>query len=161
MNLRHFSIVFVSALASFSALAAPKVGDTATMTGTFVGSGLNAPASSTQKILSHNPNSGIFGVEQTTALADRSQTQQKNVAEDDLMSEEMAAQIVEMCEAASIGRRERVTTRAGSFETCRATAQDGATTIWIGSVPFGMVKLKIVDQNGEWNLSLDSFVRGN
>ena len=160
MNLRNFSIVSFFAVASVSALAAPKVGDTAVMAGNFASGSTTARVSTSQKILSYQPNSGIYGVEQSTTMGSESQTQQKNVSADDLMSEEMAAQVVEMCESAGIGRRERVTSPAGTFETCRASAQDGQSMIWIGAVPFGMVKMKIVDPNGEWNLALSSFARG-
>lgn len=160
MNFHTISIVSLVSLVSASAMAGPKVGDTVLMEGTFVSGGVSSPASSIQRVLSHNPNSGIYGIEQTMTFGSETKTEQKNVTAEDIMAEEKAARLVDLCEVLEIGKNEVVVARAGTFVTCRATSRDGTATIWLGAVPFGTVKIQNKDANGEWNLSLGSVIRG-
>ncbi len=142
-----------------TALAAPKVGDSATMDGTLIGDGINAKVSTTQKITALNANTGVYTVLQSQTVAGQVQSKEVQVAASDLMSEENAALIVSACESQGIGKSEHVAVGAGAFDTCRVTSQNGSL-LWIATVPFGVVKIVTKVSAGTVELGASAFTRG-
>lgn len=159
MKSSRIVLVSLFALASASAFAAPKVGDSATLDGTLVGQGINAKVTTSQTVTAFNANSGVYTVHQVQTIAGQSQAKDVNVASDDMMSEETAALIVQFCESQSLGKKERITVAAGTFDTCRVPGNAGST-IWVAPVPFGMVKLSSPLSIGTVDLGMTSFTRG-
>ena len=150
--------IFLIAFAATAAYAAPKVGDSATLEGKFSGSGTKADVTTLQKITGYNANTGVYTIEQTQTVGADSQTKEIQVKAEDLMSEETATMIVQVCESQGIGKNEKVEVAAGSFTTCRVS-NDGAT-LWVAPVPFGVVKLSTKITAGSVNLGLTKFTRG-
>lgn len=162
MSLSSRFTLCLSAFALFAiptAFAAPKVGDTATLEGTLVGDGMNARVSTVQKVIASDVNTGVYTVQQVQTIGSQSTTKEIQVSAGDMITEEIAAKVVELCESQGIGQKERVTVGAGTFNTCRAVG-NGGDTIWAAAVPFGYVKLQTKTPAGTVNISLTSFSRG-
>lgn len=153
-------LVSVLALVSAaSAIAGPKVGDYATMSGALVSDDLNAKVSTTQEITAYNSNTGVYTVRQTQTIGPDSQSKEVQVVADDLMTEENGAAIATYCESQAIGKKDRITVTAGTYDTCRVTNSNGSI-LWIAGVPFGVVKLQTKISGGTITLGAAAFSRG-
>lgn len=155
-NFTLASALFFSIL-SVSAFAAPKVGDQAIMEGTLVEEAATQKVITKQTITAFSGSTGVYTVRQMQSLGGAAETNDVTVSEDDLMSEETAAQIVESCESAGIGAQEEIRVKAGKFKTCKLTGDTGSV-LWIGVVPFGVVRLQTPVPTGLIDISLHSFV---
>jgi hypothetical protein len=151
--------IFVLFSAS-TAFAAPKVGDSATLTGTLTGTGINMKVTTFQKITAYDANKNVYTIEQTQTVGPQpGQTTTAQVNGGDMLTEETAAQIVAGCESQKIGTKENVSVGAGNFSTCKVAGENGST-IWITPVPFGVVKLSTKIPVGTIDLGMASFTRG-
>jgi hypothetical protein len=156
----NFVGLLASVLLATSAFAAPKVGDQILLEGTYSATGVEMQVSLEKKVSAYNANTDVFAVDTTQKAGPDVQTTSENVASGDMLSEEVAAQIVEAC-AGGIGSVEEIQVKAGSFRTCHTT-MEGQVEIWIAPVPFGVVKLRQKAEDGATtNLELSSFTRGN
>jgi hypothetical protein len=153
------SLVLASSLFVTTAMAAPKVGDQAVFDGTYVAEGMNLKLNLVQKISAYDVNTNVYTVDMATTAGTEVQNTTNNVAGDEILSEEVAAQIVEACPV-EIGKVETITVPAGTFKTCHV--KEGANEMWIAPVPFGMVKVALPNERGGIStLELSSFTRGN
>lgn len=143
-----------------SAFAGPKVGDSAAMDGFLVGDGMNAKVSTVQKITAYNVNTGVYTILQTQTVGANSQSKEVQVVIDDMITDENGAMIVSFCESQAIGKKERITVAAGTYDTCRVTNSTGSV-IWVAGVPFGIVKLQTSISAGTITLGAAGFSRGN
>jgi hypothetical protein len=151
-------LVLASAILATSAFALPKVGDQVVMDGAYVAEGVSVKLNQVQKLSAYNVNTNVFTLDVVTTAGSEVQNQSHNVAADEIISEEMAAQFVELCPV-EIGKVETITVPAGTFKTCHI--QQEKTEIWIAPVPFGMVKVVVPhEEGGASTLELSSFVRG-
>jgi hypothetical protein len=161
-NISSLSLVLLTLLVSFSAFAAPKVGDQAYMEGSFVGTGGNATLklTTTQTVLAYAMNTDVFTVRQEqTVGGDTATPRDVSVKGEDMLTEEVSAMIVAQCESAKIGTIDKIEVKAGKFTTCKVKQGD-KDTLWIGAIPFGVVKLQNVSGTGVVDLELYSYVRG-
>lgn len=84
---------------------------------------------------------------------------EESVTADRLASDADIAAILSGCRQFG-GKLEKVTVPAGTFNTCALPTEDGGT-IWIGQVPFGVVKQHQFSPEGdEAVLELEMFVVG-
>lgn len=157
---RIFSFFSVLALTLVSsAFAAPKVGDSATLSGTVVGNGVNAPVITNQKITGYNVNTDVYTIVRSQTVAGQSQSTEIQVAAGDLLSEETAVMIVMACESQGIGTKEYIKVASGEFDSCRVVGDNGSM-IWVASVPFGIVKIETQISIGKVSVGMSSFSRG-
>ena len=162
MSLSPSRVLTLSALAlafSTAALAAPKVGDSATLAGNLVGNGINLKVTTFQKITAYDQNTDVFTVEQTQTIGAQAQTKDVQVKGSDMLTEETAALIVQGCASQKIGTKEHITVAAGAFDTCRVAGQNGST-LWIAPIPFGVVKLQTAISVGTISLGMSQFTHG-
>ncbi len=160
-NLSYVSILSFTLLTSISAFAAPKVGDQSYMEGKFVSTGGDATlkVTTTQTILTYSMNTDVYAVRQSQTIGGDASSRDVNVAGGDILTEEVTAMIVEQCESAKIGTIDKIEVKAGKFTTCKIQQGD-KDTLWIASIPFGIVKLRNVGGSGVVDLELYSYVRG-
>jgi hypothetical protein len=152
--------LLASALLATTAFAGPKVGDQALLEGVYTAPGISTEVSIEKKISAYDANTDVFTVDATQRVASDVQTASENVASADMMSDELATQILEAC-SAGIGDIQEIKVKAGSFRTCHVVTEE-TTEIWIAPVPFGLVKVVSKTDAGETtNLELSSFTRGN
>lgn len=155
------SIVFIAlALAGQMVLAFPKIGDSATFKGLYTGGG-GGEMAFTQKLTLVGQNSGGWTLRsELTADNGRQQSDENTVPASDLLSSEQVAEILSICPQAG-GALENVTVPAGTFQAC-AIPQARNSKIWIGNVPFGIVKqIQIDEEENNVTVELESFVFGN
>lgn len=132
--------LIISSIALFSSavMAMPAVGDSASYTITADGQTL------TQKIqlTAFNPSTNTFTQLETTTFQGQTQQETSSVAASDLMSDAQADYILSKCTSAEIGGTlERITTPAGTFNTCAVTDETGSAKLNVGKVPFGLVAI--------------------
>lgn len=135
-------------LATSIAFASPKVGDTAKYKGITQGVNFEMEV----KLTAYDAASDTFTKTTTTSVMGQTQSEAETIASDDLATDEQLQAIVTYCEVPEIGgKKEKVTTAAGTFDTCKVNS-DGAV-VNMAIVPFGFVKLT----NEEIALELISF----
>ncbi len=145
------TILFLSALVSFSVLAGPKVGDSASYVGTLNG----APAAMTTTITSFNPATSKFVVTSRAVVAGQAQTEVEEQDPTEIMSDEETGQILENCSSFG-GVLETITVVAGTFNTCKMQGN-----LNFGMVPFGLVRgTDLATDQGMLTLELSAFTRG-
>ncbi len=147
-------VTIASALLSISAFAAPKVGDTVTMEGSMAG----IPVTIVESIISYNANTDVFVVRQSQTMGTQTQTVEQNAPSQNIMSEETGAMVVANC-AAMGGSLETINVKAGAFNACKLPI-DATSTVWVASVPFGMVRMDATSPDGNLSVGLSSFSRG-
>jgi translation initiation factor RLI1 len=142
-----------------TAQAAPKVGDSATLDGFLNTGNGKVKVTTAQSITEYNVNTDVYTVKQFQAIGNDTETTEVQAGPDEIMSEELAANIVEICESNGLGKKEKVKVAAGTFNTCRVSTDDGSV-LWIAAVPFGIVKLTTAIPTGSISLGATSFSRG-
>lgn len=135
------SLLIVSA----SALAMPKVGDSAlyriqTQGMTF-----------TQKIelVSYDASDDTFVQKETTTHQGQSQVEVNNVAASDLINDQTADLMLQYCQSQMGGTLQNISVTAGTFATCSVYDPASQSQVWMGKVPFGMVKIQGSQVAGE------------
>lgn len=152
--------LFVSAIAAFAfsavAHASPAVGDAANFAGTW------GDATVTQNVTftAFDQASNSFKQSTTTAISGQpTATQEDMVKMEDTASDAALQDIVTNC--VSYGYvAETITVPAGSFPTCKLPMEAGGF-VWIGVVPFAVIKFDTVSDGKPLLLELTSFTRGS
>lgn len=151
-------LVILSALITFSAYSAPRVGDMISMTGTFTPvSGPQQSLESQQIILAYDSGSDRFTIQQTVTVNGVPTVTSDSIPSANIFAEERGAQVVAQCLQLG-GLLETLSLPAGIFPTCRM--QNGSAALWIAQVPFGAVKIHSEDATGVTEMTLNSFGRG-
>lgn len=135
--------ILISSIVSLAAVAMPKVGDLAVYDGLYEGSGGGSMPFEQTLLLTEL--SGPSAVVESTLIFDEQSRQQKiNLKTEQLLSSDVVEYVLSEC-ATQGGALETVTVPAGQFETC-AIAQGPVAKVWIGKVPFGIVKQVSLDE---------------
>lgn len=139
--MKNISLSLISTLlfCAFSS-AMPRIGDTATYSGTVQYQGQNYQARITQTITQFNSSTDQYTVQRTTEVQGSSNTESEMVQKSDLLSADIIQNLLGQCSQAN-GVLEQVSAPAGNFSTCRLTSDDGSI-VNLGMVPFGVVKVR-------------------
>ena len=132
------SVLLLSSLA----VASPKVGDFAAFDATLTQGGQAMPLEITLELTQHDAAQNRYMQKQVIKVGGQDQVSEDWVAAADLLTDEIIDGIVSGCEREG-GKIESVEAARSTIQTC-AIAQDTAEekgTVWIGKVPFGLVKL--------------------
>lgn len=148
----------VVTLASTVCLAYPKVGDMAEHVGTYLTPKGDVAVSQKTEILSYDAGSGQFGLRTSREAEGKIETQDISVASGDLVSKETVTTILSDCAGAG-GIEEKITVPAGDFNTCKLT-DTSSGDIWVGDVPFGIVRNHFTDASGEVTFELKTYKIG-
>jgi hypothetical protein len=127
------------------AMAYPTLHDKVTLSGRYTpanGSGIDFVQ--TLEITGYDAAKKEYTVTATETLLGRSQTQDQKMSSDNMATPDAVKQMIASCSAIG-GTPEKVTVPA--FDTC-AVPQSNNGKLWVGDVPFGVVKLINVDQSG-------------
>ena len=142
-------------LAGLVASAYPAINDKATFNGLYIpkGSTQGVQFMQTMEIKSFNASTQKYLVVRTLDLPDgRSQEEQAETAASDLMTQSSVNQILANCAAVG-GVSEQIKVTAGTFNTCKITQTN--STIWLGDVPFGIVKMISLDSGSGATIALE------
>jgi hypothetical protein len=161
MKISKLSFVLGALLVSVSSYAGPKVGDIAKFEGTVTLGNQSKKIELERKLTEMNVNTGVYTMVQTITFDQKADVKEVQTTEENMLTEEKAASLVANCESSGIGKKEKVRTAAGTFDSCRVSG-DNATMFWFASVPFGIVKFEApLDGGGTLAFSASSFVHGN
>lgn len=152
-------LVLTSVFLTASVFAAPKVGDTASMEGSTVEGGVSKKMTTTQTVMTYTVSTGIYVIRQSQTIGGVSEEKTVSVSADDILSEETAAEIVTACESDGLGKNEVIEVKAGKFNTCKLKSESGS--VWLGPVPFGVVRFQSTAPLGNMEMQLHRYVRGN
>lgn len=157
--MKTLAFMFVTAAASL-AFAYPAVKDQAVFKGLYSGAAGGAiDFVQTLELTAFDSATNSFKLKNTFLVNGQAQVQEQDVAKDDLLDDARIQDILTNCLSYG-GQLEDTTTVGGTFKTCTAPTQ-GNGRIWIGDVPFGMVKSLSFDQDqNKIETELQSFVRG-
>jgi hypothetical protein len=156
--MKSFLTLVVLALSSVS-FATPAVKDQVTFKGVFAGGGGGTiDFQQTLEITGFANEQWL--VRSTLLVNGQNRVEDIQVGKADLMDDAQLKMIIENC-AQMGGTSESLTVPAGSFLTC-AVDQERGGKVWLGEVPFGIVKQVSVDEEENTiTTELSSFVRGN
>lgn len=144
-------VLFFLILSASSAWAFPGVGDRVEWfaSATFANEGklVSVAFLQSNEVLGFDSTAQMYTLEQSLDLPNgEQQTEQKQVALAEMVSSQAIEQILASCVEQG-GSLETIEVLAGKFDTC-ALAQDGGSKVWLGRIPFGIVK-QIIPANGE------------
>jgi hypothetical protein len=123
---------------SFAALAMPKVGDMATYAIQTQGISFTSKSELTK----FDVRTSKFTRVDTTIIFGNEEREEELVDLEDLSTADELNMMLAFCETNQInGKRETITVRAGTFNTCAVTTQDGVK-VNLGVVPFGVVRAR-------------------
>lgn len=153
--MKLLSLVIASALVTVTAQAMPKVGDSATHSGTTVANGQTYLVQVTNSLVAYNASADMFTQNTVTTIEGHGTRQkQELVKSSDLIGDATIDALLADC-AGNGGVDEVVTVPAGTFATCRIAGDDGAQYN-LGKVAYGIVKMT----STATNLNLQSFTNG-
>jgi len=135
---------FILSLFSIAAFAMPKVGDMAVYQGTFEGSG-GGSMSFEQALTVKALTAAEATVESTVLFDGQERTQEINLKYEELLNSKIIEYLLAKCQDEG-GNIETLKVEAGEFQTC-AIAQGARAKIWLGHVPFGIVKQIALDED--------------
>jgi hypothetical protein len=143
MKLFSFAAVM---LASTIALAFPGVNDKATYLGKYTqkASGQSFMFMQYFEITAFDSAKQIYSVKKILDLPNGdSQEELSEVPANELSNREQMLEVVANC-AAMGGVSENIKVAAGSFDTCKIVTENGNSSLWLGAVPFSVVKYSTV-----------------
>lgn len=125
-------------LSSASVFAMPAVGDSATYQINTQGMTI------TQKIelTAYDAGTNSFIQVETTTVQGQQQKATTRVAADEFMSDESADLMMTYCESQLGGTLQTITVVAGTFSTCSIYDPASAGQVYMGKVPFGLIKVQ-------------------
>ncbi len=99
------------------------------------------------QLVEFNATDNTFKQRTTTTMKGQPQVEETWVKKEDLVTDEQITNMLAMC-AQIGGKTEMVTTKAGHFDTCMMTTDDNnaLANVWLGSAPFGVIKLNNKDK---------------
>lgn len=160
MKLITFACIFMAAGAAFSF---PTLNDKASFSGVYNSvAGEKIAFTQDFELTAFDEPTFMYTLKTTSVMTATGQveTETMQIREDQLLHNDLVKYLLENC-ASQGGKLEKVTVPAGTYETCAVPTEGGGTT-WIGQAPFGMVKIKNVDEKGNViDLELKSFVDGS
>lgn len=157
-------ITFTSlVLLAVSAFSYPALKDKASFVGVF-NSTTGTKTNFTQdfELVAFDEPSFTYTLQTTSVVTATGQTETEtmSIREDQLLHNDLVKYLLQNC-AAQSGKLEKITVPAGTFETCAVLTEGGGVT-WVGEAPFGMIKIKNVDEHKNViELELKSFVDGS
>lgn len=140
------------ALTSLSAFAMPAVGDIATFQ--IETNGMTVVRNI--ELTEFNAETKTFTQVESMEVQGQTQTTSTKVEAKKLMNDAMIGQMLAICEKNMGGKLETITVVAGTFDTCAVKDMNSDKVINFGKVPFGVVKIRSSEMNGE----LVHFVNG-
>ncbi len=132
-----------SLMVSIVSFASPKVGDSVTFQGVFAGGG-GGSIDFEQSMTITKMNATEIGLATSLTVDGNTDNQDGTMKIDEYLSTDMISLIMTHCTQEG-GKIEMVEVVAGQFETC-VFAQDEVQKVWIGQVPFGIVKQIMLDE---------------
>lgn len=148
-------IVLATMLVSVSSFAMPKVGDYAEFTGTTTRDGKSLPGYLTTEITAFDAATKEYTVKTVYQFQDEGAPTVEESKQTDMPTDATIDSILANC-ANIQGVTETITVPAGTFTTCKAPS-DQEGYVWIGKVPFGVVKLDVVQDGTHILMDLKSF----
>jgi hypothetical protein len=115
---------------------------------------------STVELISFDAATNTFVQNTTTDFLGQTNVESETVAVEDLSSDEQIDLTLSLCEGAEInGKLETVTVLAETFSACTITSDD-SSSVSMGKVPFGVLKMNSVSEGMPVSLELMSFTVG-
>lgn len=148
--------VLATFILTSAAHAFPAVGDIATFRGTWG----EEPIEQTMTYTAFDASSRQFTKLTTTTVGTNPTVSLETIVEfNDSASEEALQSIVTNCDQVN-GTNESLAVPAGTFDTCKV-ATNGGGFVFLGVVPFGVVRMDTVADGKDLKVDLVSSVRGN
>lgn len=141
-----FGMVFIP----LSSLASPAIGDRASFSVTTNQSGVTKVGSEEWALVDFNPKTLQFKKRITTTQSDgTSQVQEMWIDSSSFYSNHFVTAQISHCEKSG-GTSKNVSIPAGTFSSCGISlrSQNAPGTLWLGYVPFGVLKLETNDSRG-------------
>ena len=139
-------------LVSVSAFAMPKVGDSVTYK--IITNGMTL--SQKIELTAYDAASDSFTQTETTTYQGQSQKEVNTVAADEMINDQTAEMMLTYCESQMGGKLQTITVGAGTFKACSIYDDASQGQVWMGKVPFGMIKF----QGSQASAELMSFTNG-
>ncbi len=137
----QFFFVFVSFIA-LAAGAYPKIGDAVNLVGTYN----NTPYSEAYSYVGNDPSTDLPRVK-IDVIYDGEVFYSGEETWDELFTPNHYQEVMKKCGSIDGTSKETITVTSGKFETCKIVDVEDGSIVWIGDVPFGVVKL-IVERPG-------------
>lgn len=155
--MKLFSALLVT-LASTAALAMPTVNDAANYDITLTSAGQTLKGTQDRVVTALDSATQLYTVKETVTLNGQTQVKEVKVTKDKLFSDAAAEQLMSSCSAQG-GTVQQVTVAAGTLPACAIPYNDsGATgTIYVGKVPFAVIKMEISANGQTMTLALRSY----
>jgi hypothetical protein len=132
--------VFVSV-----AMAMPSVGDLAVFAGKLEGSA-GGEIEFEQSLLITEIADELVTLEVNITFDGQSQSDVQVARKDEFLTTAVVEYVLAHCDVEG-GTLETVQVAAGEFQACHVKSEDGKNNVWIGNVPFGIVKQVSVDES--------------
>lgn len=139
-------------LMSVSAFAMPKVGDSVTYK--IITNGMTL--SQKIELTAYNASTDSFTQTETTTYQGQTQKEVNTVAAEEMINDQTADMMITYCESQMGGKLQTITVTAGTFKACSVFDPATQSQVWMGKVPFGMIKL----QGSQVSAELMSFTNG-
>lgn len=152
-------LITLVTLITSAALAMPAVGDKALYNVTETQAGTTYQYTFDQVIVSQDPTTHFFNIDQTITY--QGQSQVKSVQQDpaNLPTDSTVTSYITNCVMIG-GKLETITIAAGTFNTC-VVLTDSGSTLWIANVPFGIAKsIEKYEDGSEAHIELQSYTHG-
>jgi hypothetical protein len=159
--MKLFSALLIT-LASTVALAMPSINDSATYELTFSQGGNSVSGTQELIVTSYNESTKLYTVKSTTNINGQSQVKEQQVPVEKLMSDASAEKLMSTCSAQG-GAVTQVTVPAGTLSVCSVPVNEQGTTgtVYLGAVPFGLVKMDVSNATQSLQMVLKAYSKGN
>ncbi len=140
---------------SLSAYATPKVGDTAVFDVKLGLNGQSAEAINQIELVQFDLSKNSYLERQTFTMAGRApETSDNWKTSDEYLTDSVIEEVLSNC-AARGGLAQKIYVTAGEFNTCAVNfdTPEASGVLWIGKVPFGVVKSDVVRKDNGMTIS--------